>query len=187
MYNIRAWQTPKLYCEKIDIIIGFRSLTPIMPVEIASESAQYTVPNLPEAGPNVFFGTLTLVLHTRNMRGPRLVRDWLFFIEDILGSKNMTGSYFLLKGPEPSTPPLYPYDESGVVIKGRSPNSGWRKWSAHWLMWWIGNLTIKDETGHTVSLKPGDVFFIHTGSTITFSTSDFALAYKTSSRPHSKL
>ncbi|EHY55041.1 hypothetical protein HRR83_005705 [Exophiala dermatitidis] len=113
-----------------------------MPVQHASKIAQYKVPNLPEAGPNVFFG-------------------------DVLGNKRLTGSYFLLEGPDPSTPPKYPYDESGVLVKGE--------------------LSIEDETGQKVHLTAGDVFFISEGSTVTFSTPKFALAYKTSNRAHSKL
>ncbi|EXJ72488.1 uncharacterized protein A1O5_04993 [Cladophialophora psammophila CBS 110553] len=113
-----------------------------MPVDYASKIQQYKVPNLPEAGANVFFG-------------------------DVLGNKSLTGSWFLLEGPSDSTPPKYPYDESGILIEGE--------------------LSIKDETGKKINLQPGDTFFVHNGSEITFSTPKFALAYKTSNRPVSKL
>ncbi|KAJ4547255.1 hypothetical protein HRR78_005355 [Exophiala dermatitidis] len=123
-----------------------------MPVQHASKIAQYKVPNLPEAGPNVFFG-------------------------DVLGNKRLTGSYFLLEGPDPSTPPKYPYDESGVLVKGQERTTDITP----------GELSIEDETGQKVHLTAGDVFFISEGSTVTFSTPKFALAYKTSNRAHSKL
>ncbi|KAK4939244.1 hypothetical protein LTR10_020440 [Elasticomyces elasticus] len=113
-----------------------------MPFDYATGAAAHKVPNLPEAGAHVGF-------------------------YDVLGSKKMTGSYFLLESDAPSTPPKYEYDESGVLMKGE--------------------LKLEDVNGRSVQLKAGDVFFIHTGSTITFSTTTFALAYKTSSRAHSKL
>ncbi|CAK7202165.1 hypothetical protein SEUCBS139899_004885 [Sporothrix eucalyptigena] len=81
------------------------------------------------------------------------------------GSSNpLTGSMFFLEytdTPEPA--PKYDYDESGVVIKGE--------------------LHIKDETGKTAALQEGDSFFVHRGSTITFSSPRFAIAYKCAGRP----
>lgn len=42
---------------------------------------------------------------------------------------------------------------------------------------------MKDEKGNTAKLLPGDTFFIHRGSTITFDTPRYAVAFKTASRP----
>ncbi|KAF1851631.1 ethanolamine utilization protein [Cucurbitaria berberidis CBS 394.84] len=75
----------------------------------------------------------------------------------------LTGSMFLLEYAEVfNPPPKYMYDESGVVIKGQ--------------------LIITDESGKTATCNPGDTFFIHRGSTITFSTPKFAVAYKVAAR-----
>ncbi|KAF2651151.1 hypothetical protein K491DRAFT_696696 [Lophiostoma macrostomum CBS 122681] len=75
----------------------------------------------------------------------------------------LTGSMFLLEHSETNDPaPKYDYDETGVVVKGE--------------------LHIADETGNKQVLVPGDTFFIHRGSLITFSTPKFAVAYKTAAR-----
>ncbi|CAK7199358.1 hypothetical protein SEUCBS139899_002036 [Sporothrix eucalyptigena] len=75
----------------------------------------------------------------------------------------LTGSMFLLEfSDKPEPAPKYDYDESGVVLKGE--------------------LHIDDETGKKATLLPGDSFFIHRGSTITFSTPRYAVAYKIAAR-----
>lgn len=45
-----------------------------------------------------------------------------------------------------------------------------------------GELHVADEKGNTAKLLPGDTFFIHRGSTITFSTPRYAVAYKVAAR-----
>ncbi|EJP66828.1 hypothetical protein NHJ13051_002876 [Beauveria bassiana] len=75
----------------------------------------------------------------------------------------LTGSLFLLEKLEnPDPAPKYEYDESGIVVKGE--------------------LHVADEKGNTAKLLPGDTFFIHRGSTITFSTPRYAVAYKVAAR-----
>ncbi|KAJ3502775.1 hypothetical protein NM208_g16656 [Fusarium decemcellulare] len=63
--------------------------------------------------------------------------------------------------PEPA--PFYDHDETGIVLKGE--------------------LWLEDEIGKKAILQPGDTFFIHRNSTVTFSTPRFAVAYKISARP----
>jgi ethanolamine utilization protein EutQ (cupin superfamily) len=46
----------------------------------------------------------------------------------------------------------------------------------------IGELHIVDEKGNSAKLQPGDTFFIHRGSTITFSTPRYAVAFKSAAR-----
>uniref|UniRef100_A0A8H7TI37 (S)-ureidoglycine aminohydrolase cupin domain-containing protein n=1 Tax=Bionectria ochroleuca TaxID=29856 RepID=A0A8H7TI37_BIOOC len=75
----------------------------------------------------------------------------------------LTGSMFFLDYSEHNDPvPKYDYDETGVVLKGE--------------------LHIKDENGNEAKLQPGDTFFVHRGSTITFSTPRYAIAYKSAAR-----
>lgn len=82
-------------------------------------------------------------------------------------SSPITGSWFRIeRGPE-STPPKYDYDEVGVVIEGE--------------------MTFRDETGQTVIVKAGDTFFFPRGSTITFSTDSYGVAWKCGARLPSKL
>lgn len=75
----------------------------------------------------------------------------------------LTGSLFFLdflENPDPA--PTYDYDETGVVLRGE--------------------LRVSDEKGNKAKLLPGDTFFIHRGSTITFSTPRYAVAYKSAAR-----
>lgn len=51
----------------------------------------------------------------------------------------------------------YTYDEMKIILEG--------------------NYTISDETGQKVEAKPGDVFFFPKGVTITFTTTDYGLAF----------
>ena len=70
------------------------------------------------------------------------------------------------KGPQ-ATPPTYGYDEVGVVIEGE--------------------MTFRDESGQTATVKTGDTFFFPRGSTITFSTESYGVAWKCGARLPSKL
>lgn len=46
-----------------------------------------------------------------------------------------------------------------------------------------GDFTLTDETGVTVHAKPGDVFHFPSGTTITFSSADYGLAWYVGLRP----
>lgn len=46
-----------------------------------------------------------------------------------------------------------------------------------------GEFFLTDETGYKVSVSPGDVFYFSKGSTITFESTDYALAFFTGLRP----
>ncbi|CAH0058167.1 unnamed protein product [Clonostachys solani] len=96
--------------------------------------------------------------------GPANVYFGDVFTSSTPGAANpLTGSMFFLDYLEHNDPvPKYDYDETGVVIKGE--------------------LHIKDENGNEAKLQPGDTFFIHRGSTITFSTPRYAIAYKSAAR-----
>ncbi|KFA46043.1 hypothetical protein S40293_07470 [Stachybotrys chartarum IBT 40293] len=48
-----------------------------------------------------------------------------------------------------------------------------------------GDFTISDETGQKVEATKGDVFFFPNGSTITFTTTNFGLAFYCGQRKHS--
>ncbi|EPE05335.1 ethanolamine utilization protein [Ophiostoma piceae UAMH 11346] len=65
------------------------------------------------------------------------------------------GLYRLKKG-EPLVY-TYTYDEMKIILEG--------------------DYTISDETGQKVEAKPGDVFYFPKGSTITFTTTDYGLAF----------
>lgn len=45
-----------------------------------------------------------------------------------------------------------------------------------------GEIVIDDNQGKKVTLLPGDMFLIHRGSLITFSTTRFGVAYKVGAR-----
>ncbi|KAK9461677.1 RmlC-like cupin domain-containing protein [Lipomyces oligophaga] len=51
----------------------------------------------------------------------------------------------------------YDYDEMKVILEG--------------------NFTMKDETGYEVTAGPGDTFYFKAGCTITFSSTDYGLAF----------
>ncbi|KAF2994097.1 hypothetical protein E8E14_001644 [Neopestalotiopsis sp. 37M] len=79
------------------------------------------------------------------------------YYTDIFGTSSkdapnpLTGSMFLLEfsaNPEPA--PLYDHDETGIVVRGE--------------------MILDDNEGNKATLYPGDTFFIHRGSSITFST-----------------
>jgi ethanolamine utilization protein EutQ (cupin superfamily) len=73
------------------------------------------------------------------------------------------GLFRLTKG-EPLTY-TYKYDEMKVILEG--------------------DYTITDETGQTVTAKPGDVFYFPKGSTITFTTTDYGLGFYVGQRKES--
>ncbi|KAI1845962.1 hypothetical protein JX265_005908 [Neoarthrinium moseri] len=74
-----------------------------------------------------------------------------------------SGLYRLEKG-EPLVY-TYKYDEMKIILEG--------------------DFTISDETGQKVTATKGDVFFFPKGSTITFTTSGFGLAFYVGQRKES--
>ncbi|KAK9471083.1 RmlC-like cupin domain-containing protein [Dipodascopsis tothii] len=58
----------------------------------------------------------------------------------------------------------YTYDEMKVILEG--------------------NFTMKDETGYEVTASPGDVFYFKKGTTITFTSTDYGLAFYCGLRPN---
>jgi len=43
-------------------------------------------------------------------------------------------------------------------------------------------VTLRDETGEARTLGRGDTFFIHRGSTVKFSSTDYGVCYKAAAR-----
>ncbi|KAG9639720.1 hypothetical protein KCU61_g2392, partial [Aureobasidium melanogenum] len=98
---------------------------------------------------------------------PPLIANENAFLGDVYSSDQINpehpiscGFYRLEKG----TPLVYTYtyDEMKIIVEGQ--------------------YTISDETGNKVEAKPGDVFFFPKGSTITFTTEDYGLAFYTGAR-----
>lgn len=82
------------------------------------------------------------------------------FLGDVINTENpgkelSSGFYRQEKG----TPLVYTYtyDEMKIVLEG--------------------NFRMEDEAGTVVEAKPGDTFFFPAGTTITFSSTDYGLAY----------
>jgi ethanolamine utilization protein EutQ (cupin superfamily) len=83
------------------------------------------------------------------------------YLGDLFSSEGMSDApissgLFRLKKGEPLTY-TYKYDEMKIFIEG--------------------DFTITDTTGQTSKAEPGDVVFFPKGSTITFETSDYGLAF----------
>ena len=78
--------------------------------------------------------------------------------------KPVSAGFFRLKKGEPLTY-TYKYDEMKIILEG--------------------DYTISDETGQSVTAKPGDVFYFPAGSTITFTTTDYGLAFYCGQRKES--
>lgn len=92
------------------------------------------------------------------------------FLGDVFSSDKLSpekpisaGFYRLEKG-EPLVY-TYKYDEMKIILQG--------------------DYTISDETGQKVTATPGDVFFFPKGSTITFTTTDYGLAFYVGQRKES--
>ncbi|KAL2866492.1 uncharacterized protein BJX67DRAFT_354943 [Aspergillus lucknowensis] len=95
------------------------------------------------------------------------------FILDSVGTQEgktpnpLTGAWFRMeKGPEVS-PPTYDYNEIGIMVDGE--------------------MDFVDETGQKATVKAGQVFFFPAGSTITFSSASYGIAWKCRTTPMGKL
>jgi ethanolamine utilization protein EutQ (cupin superfamily) len=88
----------------------------------------------------------------------------LFSSDKINPESPISSGLFRLKKGEPLTY-TYKYDEMKIILEG--------------------DYTISDETGQTVEAKPGDVFFFPKNSTITFTTTDYGLAFYVGQRKES--
>ncbi|EGP84242.1 unnamed protein product [Zymoseptoria tritici ST99CH_1A5] len=110
---------------------------------------------------------------TERFKIPEAFGSHVFF-RDIAGTKDadraqdrLVGIWFRIeKGPEVG-PGIHGYDECGVV--------------------WEGTVTLRDEIGNERTLGPGESFFIHRGSEVKFSSTDYGVCYKAAARPQGKL
>jgi len=94
---------------------------------------------------------------------PKLLAQGNVFLEDIYTSdkidavKPISAGFYRLEKGEPLVY-TYTYHEMKIVVEGE--------------------YQITDgETGQSVTAKPGDVFYFEKGSTITFTTPDYGLAF----------
>ncbi|KAH6723530.1 hypothetical protein DL95DRAFT_389526 [Leptodontidium sp. 2 PMI_412] len=80
-------------------------------------------------------------------------------------TNSLTASCFVIKKSDVAGDaiPKYENEETGIVLKG--------------------TLNITDETGKKSTITSGGTFFVHRGSTMSFSTDDFAVCYKVANRP----
>jgi ethanolamine utilization protein EutQ (cupin superfamily) len=97
---------------------------------------------------------------------PPLISGSNAFLGDVLNSqaepgKELAAGFYRQEKGEPLVY-TYTYDEMKIVIEG--------------------NFRMEDETGVVVEAKPGDVFFFPKGTTITFSSTDYGLAFFTGLR-----
>lgn len=104
-------------------------------------------------------------------------------------SGHLVGAWFRIeKGPE-SGPPTYTYDECGVVWEGESgypaPSHIAKDFAADRVT--IGTVTLSDETGAERTMGPGESFFIHRGSNVKFSSTDYGICYKSGARAAARL
>ncbi|KAK1599358.1 RmlC-like cupin domain-containing protein [Colletotrichum navitas] len=88
----------------------------------------------------------------------------VFSSDETNPEKPISSGLFRLKKGEPLTY-TYKYDEMKIILEG--------------------DFTISDETGQKVEAKPGDIFHIPKGSTVTFTTSDYGLAFYVGQRKKS--
>jgi hypothetical protein len=166
-----------------------------MVFEWKSEAHFHRVPKLTPGPANVYFGeSKSFASYSGTYHSPWLISMLTIsqkgdvFTSSTPGAANpLTGSMFFLDYSEHNDPvPKYDYDETGVVLKGMCPNISFQiyGYSCRILLTGIlqGELHIKDENGNEAKLQPGDTFFVHRGSTITFSTPRYAIAYKSAAR-----
>jgi hypothetical protein len=116
--------------------------------------------------------------------------------EDLLGTESdkvanpIVGSWFRIESGPEAAPPKYEYDEVGVVIEGSYTSSSRPSFRSFLFLTWvdhIGEINMRDETGQSITVKQGDTFFFPRGSTITFSSNSYGIAWKCGSRPLTRL
>lgn len=88
----------------------------------------------------------------------------LFSSDKVNPEKPISAGLYRLEKGEPLVY-TYKYDEMKIFLEG--------------------DMTIADATGQSVVASKGDVFFFPAGSTITFTTSDYGLAFYVGQRKHS--
>ncbi|KAI5795518.1 RmlC-like cupin domain-containing protein [Geopyxis carbonaria] len=93
---------------------------------------------------------------------PQLLASNNVFLQDVYSSdkldseKPISAGFYRLEKGEPLVY-TYTYHEMKIIVEGE--------------------YQISDETGQSVTAKPGDVFFFEKGATITFTTPDYGLAF----------
>ncbi|KAF4995746.1 hypothetical protein FDECE_12695 [Fusarium decemcellulare] len=101
---------------------------------------------------------------------PLLANDNAFLgdvhTSDANAANPISAGFFRLNKGEPLKY-TYKYDETKIILEG--------------------NFTLEDGNGQKVDAKPGDVFFIPKGTTVTFTTPDSGLAYYTGARKYMDL
>ncbi|KAJ9149925.1 hypothetical protein NKR23_g3981 [Pleurostoma richardsiae] len=101
---------------------------------------------------------------------PQLLTSSNVFLEDMYSSEStspdtaISSGLFRLEKGEPLKY-TYTYDEMKIILEG--------------------DFTIEDETGQKVTAGPGDHFFFPKGSVITFTTSNYGLAFYVGQRKKS--
>ncbi|ORY59700.1 RmlC-like cupin domain-containing protein [Pseudomassariella vexata] len=88
----------------------------------------------------------------------------LFSSDKVNPDKPMSAGLYRLEKGEPLKY-TYTYDEMKIILEG--------------------DYTISDETGQEVKATPGDVFFFPKGATITFTTTNYGLAFYCGQRKES--
>ncbi|KAH6660921.1 RmlC-like cupin domain-containing protein [Truncatella angustata] len=87
----------------------------------------------------------------------------VFSSDKVNPEKPVSAGFYRLEKGEPLVY-TYKYDEMKIFLEG--------------------DMTISDATGQSVVAGKGDVFFFPAGSTITFTTSDYGLAFYCGQRKH---
>lgn len=101
---------------------------------------------------------------------PQLLANGNAYLEDIYSSEKtspddaISSGLFRLEKGEPLKY-TYTYDEMKIILEG--------------------DFTITDETGQSVTAGPGDHFFFPKGATITFTSSNYGLAFYVGQRKKS--
>ena len=111
------------------------------------------------------------------------LQDDIFNTKDASAQDPLAGIWFRIEQGPPIGPGVYSYDEAGVVWEGTIFLHQTIESNADLL----GTVTMSDESGIERTLGPGDSFFIHRGSTVKFSSTDYGICFKCAARPKGKL
>lgn len=98
---------------------------------------------------------------------PPLISGDNAFLGDVIHSdsepdKTLSAGFYRQEKGEPLKY-TYTYDEMKIILEG--------------------DFSLEDETGKKVDAKPGDVFYFPKGTTITFTSTDYGLAWFVGLRP----